>query len=185
MQHTVEWDRLGDYLFGRGGIIVLPYVPLGDTWSLSDDMMTHLFGLSHKGRHLQRTLRRHSFSEPESWRLFWQQPNNHLCVLFDEEGGPLLMAWYDIYWPDSILSHFLGFRSALGEKVRRAGRVMLSAWYDVLPWVQMVRGEIPTDNVLALRYVRELGFQTAGQLPGIGPDQVGLTLVYHRRLEHG
>ena len=148
--------------------------------------MAHLWEEAQAGHHVQHVFRRHQMATLEDWLGFWKNPINMLCVMFDESTHrPLFMAWFDLYWPDSIMGHFLGFRSALGQPVRRAGRTLLSAWYDALPWLKLVRGEIPADNALAIRFVLGLGFQPVGRLPDIGPDGVGIIIFYHRRPDHG
>lgn len=87
--------------------------------------------------------------------------------VFAFDGKLLGLAWLNSVHDKHALAHFCMMREAWGKKTLQVGQEILKYWnsFDVL---DVIIGNTPSDNKLAIKYIQKLGFTVIGEIPTIG-----------------
>jgi hypothetical protein len=94
------------------------------------------------------------------------------------EGVKLEMAgffWISNFMGNSAYFHYVIYKKFWGTESRKIGRAVLNCIFgigaaDHMPMVGQLLGLTPINNVPAVRYAREAGFEMVGKIPGVYYD---------------
>jgi len=98
-----------------------------------------------------------------------QAPTN-LVVFLAYEGEKCGFAWLNAFGRRSAFAHFCVLKAAWGEPARVLGDKVLEYWMSFTrntgePLFELILGTIPCVNRRAIRFVKDIGFESCGMIP--------------------
>lgn len=153
---------------------LIPFVQLNGEWTIPDDVLANLFFRIEADGLVEGVFFDGSIHD---WRTFIQavkSPQN-ICIFFFHENIPMAFAWLNGLARHTAFAHFCVLRHAWGAHADEMGKMALNYWmsWDGEAKIQTIMGTIPTQNRRALAYVRRIGFERCGTIPGLLKDRHG------------
>lgn len=144
--------------------IIIPYVKQKD-WSISDKIMLMLwFEMERLG--LDRVVFANgTVKTPVEWITFIQNKRNVAHIVGNEKDIEMI-AWLNSFGCNYAFAHFCAFPPAWGKSTIEIGKMSLKYWFD-MPHIDVILGQIPAFNQIAIDYVTKLGLIEVGVVPGI------------------
>jgi hypothetical protein len=132
-------------------------------WTLTDDQLL-AFGRKLRDEDLFRVVFYDGrVKTPEDFVAYFHRPEN-VAVFLYLGTEPVAFGWLNGFRECSAFAHFCGFTNARG-RMGYLGRLGLAYWFTAFEFLNVLLGFISSENRLALRYVRQLGFKEVGAVP--------------------
>ena len=146
------------------------YAP-GKQWNVSDEDMVKIFlRMAAKGLH-ERVFYMGEIKSPFDWLSVVKNPTNSVHLIVDDDNIPVAIAWLNTMRWSSALAHFCILPEGWGrEKSTDIGNATMNYWWsmnrpDGTPIWKTIRGETPSNNRLALKFIQRIGFKIIGTIP--------------------
>jgi hypothetical protein len=158
-------------------LLIVPFVPEGDGWNASDMFLRSLYQ-----RTVDQGLAKIVFWENhvESHQQFVDLAKRHTVVMsFVFMGNDCAgYAWLCPISGNYAYPHFCFFKKIFGDKSREAGRMFIDMWFgftdeDGGRLLDILFGVIPDFNLVAHKYVEDLGGTKLGKVPKLFKNKLG------------
>lgn len=98
-------------------------------------------------------------------------------------------AWFNEVSDNHCTGHFCFFKETWGKSAFRLAEAVLRYWFAMpnsvgAPLFDVIIGRTPSENRLAVRFIRKLGFVVVGEIPKIANGEP-LTVSYLERERYG
>jgi hypothetical protein len=143
--------------------VVYPYVQVGGAWSLPDDFLHAFAWQMYREGVFDRVF--YNGTPVDGFLSAMQKPSNLPVFLFNES-KPVGVAWLNGVRSGVAFAHFCGLRACRGRSVE-LGQAAIGYWFEKFDFLHVLMGTIPASNVLALRFIKRLGFTALGEVPGM------------------
>jgi RimJ/RimL family protein N-acetyltransferase len=149
---------------------LVPYVKLGDGWTLGDGVLEEFANLCRDSGTFQTTFYEgHIKGAPDFIRVMQQPTNVPVFVFRGRE--PIGFAWLNGIAGNRAFAHFCMVKKNQGQVSFSACRMILDYWMSWQnagePVLDVIIGVIPAVNKRANRFIEGLGFVRLGEIPGM------------------
>lgn len=148
---------------------ILPYIETKNGWSISDEHMEWVFTRMLKEGLVKKTFPGGRAVTHFEWMELVRSPINIVSLITDEN-GLLAVSWLNGFERNHAWIHFCVFRTAWGKQSVEIGKLAVKSWFENIPPLDVLLGRTPSDNRLAVAYIKKVGMRISGTLPMIGFD---------------
>jgi len=149
------------YYFGENG------------WSLPDNIFALIWSKMKNEGSLKKVFYGGKCQKPNEMLDYFKQ-NNKITSVFFDGCEPVAIGWLMDICRNHAYAHFCTFKSVWGKDAIRIGRQCVDWWLSLKgadgPLFDTLIGHTPTENKLALRFIKALGFTEIGAIPKMGFD---------------
>ena len=144
---------------------IIPYVMTEDGWSIPESVMTGIFLEMRRNNLDEVVFANGTVKNVMAWMQFVQNTKNVVHVVGNEKEVEMI-AWINSFGLNYAFAHFCTFPCAWGKNTVEIGRMSLKYWFD-MGVVDVILGQVPAFNQIAIDYVKKLGLIEIGTVPGI------------------
>lgn len=149
---------------------IVPYVNTGNgAHSLTDEVMAAIFYRAKEKNLIRRTFTDGKIREVGDWMAFIRNPGNVIHTVWSPETC-VAVAWLMEFGTNYATAHFFMFPEIYGRSVD-VGKLSLNYWFSFQngerPLLDVICGQTPANNRLALKFIKKIGFETLGTIPKI------------------
>ena len=165
---------------------LIPYVQENGAWSIPDDAMDLIFAEMQSHGLDKIVFYSGGIQTAEDFKLFFKNPHVVSHTIWGNSGIELL-AWLTHFGKNYAYAHFCTFPSAWGKRTRNLAKQTLEYWFGWSPGgeplLDVILGQTPANNRLAVKYIESIGMNTLGTVPlcAVGDKRAGLVLSYITR----
>jgi len=172
---------LNDAITLKDGIFLVPYAEYNGARSVSDDTVAGLFcELDDDG--VIEAVFNESIRTEQDFILLMKSPDN-LPVFVVLDGELVAAAWLNSITRNHASVHFIAVKRCRGRSVEMGLRVV-DYWFafpgDNGPLLDVLIGNTPANNRLAVQYIKRLGFIEIGEIPHMA-DGGAMSISYRAR----
>ena len=168
-----ERDRQRSTQSNQSEIKLVPFVPIGNEWILSEDFLDGIFDKIVEQKILKITFWEEHITDASHFVKMAKNPNNHV-VFFFEDIHPVGFAWISNLSGNYGFAHFCLFREVWKTKSVDIGKDTLDYWFswpgDDGPLLDVIIGIMPGFNRRAHKFIERLGLTRLGIIPGMFRD---------------
>jgi RimJ/RimL family protein N-acetyltransferase len=173
-------------------MIIKPYLfdhRLGK-YSIPDQEMVAMFEVMQANKIDERTFGRQVIKHEDAFLSLVQNPKNVVHVVYNENGQEsLALAWLNGFGCNYAMGHFCCFPVAWKNGLaREAIKNSLKYWFSFKRYennmlLDVIVGQIPSDNKMAINFSKKIGMVEVGKIPLIasGNAKTGVTVMYITR----
>ena len=170
----------------RNGIALIPYGEANGTRTVPDDLIVSLYHELDADGVIEAVFR-DDMQDAKAFVKSMKHPEN-LPVFVLVDGDILGVAWLNGIKKNCAFSHFVFVKRCLGKHSIEMGRRLLGYWF-ALPSgdgfiFDVLIGNIPARNRLAINYIKKLGYKELGKIPYLA-DGEPMSVSYIERIDHG
>jgi ribosomal protein S18 acetylase RimI-like enzyme len=168
---------------------LIPYVKLGEQWTLPDELILSIARQCEQEGTFKRVFYEGHIRTPEDFLAMMQKPANVPAFLFRGQ-EPLGFAWMNGIAGNVAFAHFCFLKASWGRDTDKMGRILLSYWMSfdtgAGPLLDVIFGTVPATNERAVNYVQRLGFVRLGEVPMVMKDaytgdRASAVILYYSR----
>ena len=174
-------------LLRHDGIRILPYVLVQGTYTLPDTFLHWMWARFEEEGSSKKVFVVGEVYGAEAYVAYLRHPANAPIFFFtdDPEHTPLGMAWLNGIEGNHAFLHHALLRAAWGTLTMNVARAAFNYWWglesDSGPLLEVLIGQSPSKNKLAISYLERAGFTVIGQIPKIAADGDDMTISYLER----
>lgn len=173
-QHSTR-PKLSDLILYEG-ILLVPYVEVNGARSVPDSVLEAFW---EKAR--AQGLDRRTYGEATTTEKFlglMKSPANIPTLLYLEGASePFGVAYLNGAGSNHCFAHFVYLKEVWGKKTLQAGWALCRYWFNIVPELDVIVGNIASDNARAVKYVQRLGWKRLGEIPYMA-NRKPATIVY-------
>ena len=164
----------------------IPYVQENGAWSIPDNVMESIFVEMQKHGLEKIVFYSGGVDTPEKFAQFMKAPGIVAHTIWGDTGIEL-MAWLTHFGANYAYGHFCTFPSAWGKRTKKLANETFRYWFGWepggAPLLDVILGQTPANNRLAVKYIKNIGMKILGTVPlcAVGDDKAGLVLSYLTR----
>jgi hypothetical protein len=152
---------------------VIPYVEVNGVRSMSDDYLMGMFRLMQKEGTAKRVFHNGGVQSEQQFIKWMKEPGFFSMVIVDDESSPLLLSWVNGIEENRGWYNFCVFKKAWGNISIEVGKASVEYWLSMRdskgnPVFHVLMGATPTNNRLAIQYIKKCGAQPIGVIPSFG-----------------
>jgi hypothetical protein len=102
---------------------------------------------------------------PVQWMEFIKNKRNVVHIVGNEKEIEMI-AWLNSFGFNYAFAHFCAFPPSWGRNTVEVGRMSLKYWFD-MDVIDVVLGQVPAFNQIAIDYTKKVGMIEVGTVPGI------------------
>ena len=173
---------------------LIPYVAVNGAWSISDNAMTGVFDLMQEHR-LDKAVFYSGGINRKNFIDFMKSSQNVVHTIWDDNEFPvapniLMLAWLNRFGSNHGMAHFCCFPKGWGKTSKELAHKTLDYWFgdffvkdDGTPLLDVLIGFTPSDNRLAVRWIKQIGMTIVGNIPlmDTGQKRAGMVVSYITR----
>ena len=173
---------------------IVPYVNRDGLWSISDEAMAAIFLEMKESRILEKVFYAGKIREFKHFLMYLKHKGNVVHTVWNDE-RPVMLAWLNDWSRHAAQAHFLTLPIIWKEPgaTLEVGKMTMDYWFgwkdpDGEPLLKVLTGRTPSHFKAPLRYVKQLGAVTIGEIPNAIYDayqdrSVGCVISYMERRE--
>jgi len=172
--------------------VIVPYVKVGDEWSLNMAVVAHIFRKMDDAR-LTGKVFYDELLKNDTQFLYMIQRSDHVVNMVFEGEACVAVTWLNRFGPNYAYANFVMFPEVWGPSTKEIGKKVMDYWFGLQndngqPIFDVLIGETPAVNRLAVRYIKQMGWTILGTIPKMGhgnnPDKrCGNVISYIEREE--
>ena len=158
---------MSDTVGPRDGICLIPYAEVNGARSISDELIIDLFMELYDDGVITSVFS-DELRDAQGFIRFLKDPAN-LPVFIVVDGEITGVAWLNGIYRNHALSHFVYVKRCWGKRSIDMGFRVIDYWFSFPgergPLLDVLIGNIPARNRLAIKYIQKLGFVEIGEIP--------------------
>jgi len=155
---------------GRDGIILIPYVEVNGTRTVSDEIILQTYEKMAEDGTDNTVFCDGAVTDKEEFLDYLKDPNN-LFIFALYKGVISGVGWINSLKRNHAYVHFVLFKETWGKTSLEIGWKAIDYWFSIPgedgPLFDVLLGVIPKTNEKALKYIEKIGFQKGGEIPQI------------------
>ena len=160
-------------------------------WNLTDNYIKNIFVKMQEQHLVRKVFTRGAIETPDDFLDFMQSPQNHLQIICEDNGNPLLICWVNGIEDKHASIHWCLFKETWGKNSIELGFMARDNWLNLKDkngnyHLNMLIGITPIDNKLAIRFLKNIGAKCVGVIPNhmyniYTKKYEGLMISYYQR----
>lgn len=170
---------------------IIPYLQYDGSWSIPDSYVKKCWRKMCEKNLQKAVFYSGEVRDEESFLKCMKAEGNHpFFVFLDKEIA--CISWLNGVRHNSAVGHFCGFPCVWGKRAKEIGEELFKIWLghkkeDGSFLFDVIIGQTPSSNRLAVRFLKQLGLKVIGEIPHIAKDNyrniTGSMVISYRERE--